>query len=139
MSEPPEAIGPTGEYSAGKYTENDKGDIAVGVRADPSTRKVVLKFGTPVKWVAITPEDVTGFAWSLIIKARAIFLEAIQLGASGSPSPMDITLAADARNRRIVIDFSLPIEELALDPEEAFAFAEALLEKQRQIIGIPLE
>lgn len=50
-------FGATGRFPEGKLQRDDQGEIQFGVACDPATRKVVIEFGTPVKWLATNAEQ----------------------------------------------------------------------------------
>lgn len=49
-----------------------------------------------------------------------------------------VGIAADPRNRKVVIQFGKPVAWLGLDPEHAETLAQSLLEKAREARGEPL-
>jgi hypothetical protein len=61
-------IGATGLHTEGKLTPADEGGIqfAIGVKDG----KVCIDFGTPCKWVGMTPEQALDMASSLIGHAK---------------------------------------------------------------------
>lgn len=64
-------IGATGRYPQGRYTNDDEGELAIAVAADPRNRIVRIEFGKPVAWLAFNPEQAETFGRMLIAKARA--------------------------------------------------------------------
>lgn len=60
-------IGPTGRFPEGKLNDADRGELkaALGVEGD----KLVLHFGTPVPWVAMTRAEALALAGALVGKA----------------------------------------------------------------------
>jgi len=62
--------GPTGEFPHGKLTGDDAGQIqfSVGIRDD----RVVMDFGTPVKWIGMTADDARVVGKTLIKHAKKI-------------------------------------------------------------------
>ena len=63
-------VGPTGEFPEGKLNENDDGELAVGMTIDNG--KVVMLFGTPITWIAFSPEQAIEFANQIIEKAKEV-------------------------------------------------------------------
>ena len=61
--------GPTGEFPAGKMTDEDEGAIAIKV-ASHATGNVVIEFGKPVAWIAMPPAMARQLAASLMAQAR---------------------------------------------------------------------
>jgi len=63
-------LGPTGTFPSGKLTRHDEGalNFAIGEQGE----SVVLKFGEPVAWMGMTPEQAVGLAELLIKKARVV-------------------------------------------------------------------
>ena len=61
-------IGATGMHTEGKLTPSDEGGIqfAIGVKDG----KVCIDFGTPCKWVGMTPDQALDMASSLIAHAK---------------------------------------------------------------------
>ena len=70
----PEAqkLGATGQYPEGKLNPDDEGEIAFAIGADKPNKKVLIDFGKPVAWIAMTPDQATQFARILIEKALEI-------------------------------------------------------------------
>lgn len=56
-------LGATGDYPAGKLNEHDEGAIQIAVGMQKG--KVVVDFGTPVKWIAMDPKMARQLAESL--------------------------------------------------------------------------
>jgi hypothetical protein len=65
-----ETLGARGGYPSGQYGDEDEGEIALGIAADPKARKVRLDFGKSVAWLALDPEQADAFADALREKAR---------------------------------------------------------------------
>ena len=63
-------LGATGEHPRGKLTPDDEGAIAFAIGDQDG--KVVIKFGTPVAWMGMTPEEAVTLAELLIKRARAV-------------------------------------------------------------------
>ena len=70
LSSTAEFRGPIGNFPAGKLTPHDEGDIqfAVGSEGD----KVVLDFGTSIRWVGMTAQEAADLASSLMKWARLV-------------------------------------------------------------------
>lgn len=65
-------LGATGQHPEGKLNPDDEGEIAFAIGADRENKKVLIDFGTPVKWIAMNPDQATQFAHILIEKAIEI-------------------------------------------------------------------
>jgi hypothetical protein len=52
-------LGATGRFPEGKLNETDQGELRVGIAEKHG--KVIINFGKPVAWVALTKEQVRGF------------------------------------------------------------------------------
>jgi hypothetical protein len=63
-------FGPTGQFPYGKLNEDDEGELRIGVAADRATETVYIEFGTPVKSLAMRPEQAIALAQSLIKNAQ---------------------------------------------------------------------
>jgi len=63
-------LGPTGEFPHGKLTVDDEGQIqfSVGIKDD----KVIMDFGTPVRWIGMTADDAREVGKTLIKHAKKI-------------------------------------------------------------------
>jgi hypothetical protein len=48
-------VGPTGAYPRGQFSDSDQGELQVAVGS--LNGRVVFRFGTPVSWLAMPPED----------------------------------------------------------------------------------
>lgn len=62
-------LGRQGTHSHGKYGDDDDGDLALAIAADPGNRKVVIDFGTPISWLALDPQGAMQFASTVMRKA----------------------------------------------------------------------
>ncbi len=63
-------LGPTGDFPEGKLNPSDEGGLNIGVAFDPSTQQVIINFGTPVRWIAMSPQQAKDFASLIISKAK---------------------------------------------------------------------
>lgn len=70
-----------GNYSHGKVSEEDDGDLMAAVFSSPD-KKVILKFPHPVTWIGMPPEMAINLARILIVNAREC----------GFKGPISITL-----------------------------------------------
>lgn len=62
--------GALGTFPAGKLVPHDEGAIQFAVKSEGD--KVVLDFGTSVRWVGMTPQDAADLASSLMKWARLV-------------------------------------------------------------------
>lgn len=62
--------GALGEFPEGQLTKQDEGAIQFAIGAKDG--KVILDFGTPVHWVAMTPQQAADLASSILSKAREV-------------------------------------------------------------------
>lgn len=58
-----QGFGATGQFPEGKIDASDEGEIKIGVAKIDG--KVILNFGSPVKWVGFTPQQARQLAESL--------------------------------------------------------------------------
>jgi hypothetical protein len=63
-------FGATGRFPRGKLNEDDEGELALGIARDPDTGHVHIRFGSPVAWFALPPEEAIEFAQAILRKAR---------------------------------------------------------------------
>jgi len=70
VSNPPDPLGPTGEFPEGKLHPSDEGELrfAVGRKSG----NVILDFGKPVAWIGMPPAIARQMAASLIQQAQAV-------------------------------------------------------------------
>ena len=61
-------VGETGEPPTGKYHPGDKGGLKAAVVREGDD--VVVYFGKPLSWVAMTAQEAAAFARTLLAKAR---------------------------------------------------------------------
>ncbi len=52
-------LGPTGRFPQGKLNEKDQGELRLAVGTKDG--HVIIDFGTPLSWVALSKEEVIGF------------------------------------------------------------------------------
>jgi hypothetical protein len=48
-------FGKTGKFPEGKIDESDEGELVLGVAFDPKSQTVIVRFDTPVAWIALPP------------------------------------------------------------------------------------
>lgn len=60
------------QWSDGRIGPHDDGDLAFAIGPHPDRELVVMDFGKPVEFVAMTPQQAIEMAQSLIKQARAI-------------------------------------------------------------------
>lgn len=60
------------QYSEGRMSETDEGDLAFAVAADAEKGIVMLDFGKLVSWVGMGPEQAAQLGSLLIQKARQV-------------------------------------------------------------------
>jgi hypothetical protein len=58
------------QYSAGRIGPDDDGDLALAVAADRAKNVVVIRFGKPVEWIGLGPDEVNGLINLLMQKLR---------------------------------------------------------------------
>ena len=58
--------GKTGDYPEGMYGPEDEGAVRFGIAADVRNNKVALNFGTPVAWMAMSPDQARNLGQALI-------------------------------------------------------------------------
>ena len=63
-------LGPTGKYPDGKLRDDDEGEVQTMIGAVEG--RVVVEFGTPVKWFALPPEMAREWAAAILTKAEEI-------------------------------------------------------------------
>lgn len=67
------------KWPDGRLSGDDDGSIAFKVGGDPDKNLVVVDFGKPVTWTAMSPADAVQFAQMLIRAARAVSTEPIRI------------------------------------------------------------
>lgn len=60
--------GPTGKYPQGKMNKQDEGELQIKIGT--SDGKVIIEFGTEIKWLGFGPKEAADFAMMLIKNAR---------------------------------------------------------------------
>ena len=60
-------IGKTDRFPQGKLSEDDEGELAFRIAADPIKNVIIIDFGTPVKWLGFPNDYAIGLA-NLILK-----------------------------------------------------------------------
>ncbi len=65
-------LGRTGKFPDGKINEDDEGEIRIQIGRDKDKNLVVIKFGTPVAWLALKPNQAIAVATMLIKHAKAL-------------------------------------------------------------------
>ncbi|MGB0970375.1 MAG: hypothetical protein ACPGVG_05360 [Mycobacterium sp.] len=68
---PATALGKVNDHPAGMYGPEDEGATQFAIGHDAQNEKVTIDFGTPVKWMAMDPEQAVHFAKALIQQAQA--------------------------------------------------------------------
>lgn len=73
-------VGPTGAYPEGKLTHDDDGELAIAVepvcnKYDPTQRRVAMRFGTAVSWIAMSSDDARAIAIALMSAATVVDAE----------------------------------------------------------------
>lgn len=63
-------LGATGNFPEGKLTEHDEGEIQIALHEHKG--KVIIDFGTPVKWVGLNPEQALDFGKAMVKQAKKI-------------------------------------------------------------------
>lgn len=66
-----QSFGPTGRHPAGKIAADDEGEINIGIAFDQTAGLVRIEFGTPVTWLALSPEKAIELAKLLMKHAGA--------------------------------------------------------------------
>lgn len=65
-------LGATGKFPAGKLDKTDEGGIRFAIATNPTTRKVIINFGTPVVWMGMDKEQAIALGESLITRAKEL-------------------------------------------------------------------
>lgn len=61
-------LGATGKFSDGKITDNDEGEIVIGITEKDG--RIIMKFGKQIEWIGFTKQQALDIAVSLIQKAN---------------------------------------------------------------------
>jgi hypothetical protein len=67
---PKPKLGPTRDYPDGKLNESDEGELMFAV--GDKDGKLVIEFGTPVKWVGMPPHVALELAQLLVNRAELL-------------------------------------------------------------------
>lgn len=67
MNEP---LGPTGKFPAGKISEDDCGQMRVGITHENGN--VIVDFGAPMVWIGMPPHQAREFAQAILLHAEAL-------------------------------------------------------------------
>ncbi len=59
-------------YPAGRMGAKDDGELAYAVAADPAHGTVIIRFGKPVEWIAMSAKDVEQLREKLLEKVVAL-------------------------------------------------------------------
>jgi len=65
-------IGPTGRFPKGKLSPEDKGELAIAIGADEEKGVIVIRFGKPMSWIAMYPDEAVALADDLLNKAHKL-------------------------------------------------------------------
>lgn len=68
-------IGATGRHPQGVLSDDDEGELRMGVARDPLDGLVHIKFGKPVAWMALPPESAVEFAKTILKHAGFSYQE----------------------------------------------------------------
>lgn len=60
------------QYSMGRISPDDDGDLAMAFTADKAKNIVVLRFGKPVEWIGMGPAEVNGMINLLVEKMHEL-------------------------------------------------------------------
>lgn len=63
-------LGPTGKFPEGKLTDNDEGEIKIGITTLKG--KIVIDFGKPIHCIGLTKEQAVDIANTLFERARKL-------------------------------------------------------------------
>ena len=59
-------------WSEGRLNAEDQGDLAVAITTDHTKKRIIMDFGKPITWLAMTAEDAVKWGTELIRRAREI-------------------------------------------------------------------
>ena len=65
-------LGPTGNFPEGKLSQDDEGELRLGLACDLAKNAVVMAFGTPVTWLGLPGPVATSLARGLNAHAAAL-------------------------------------------------------------------
>lgn len=65
------ALGATGKFPRGKLTDEDEGEIKIGIAYDQDTETVILDFGKPVTWIGFTRKQALDISRMLAHHAKS--------------------------------------------------------------------
>ena len=68
-------FGATGKFPEGKVSDDDEGELQLGVAYDELNGIVHIKFGKPVAWLGLPPANAIEFAKAIMTKAGAKRIE----------------------------------------------------------------
>ncbi len=61
--------GPTGKYPEGKLNDTDEGEVRIAI-TQTHKGKVIIDFGTPVRWIGFSKEQAIELANTILEKAK---------------------------------------------------------------------
>lgn len=61
-------LGATGNYPQGKLNEHDEGELRAGIAIQGD--KIIINFGKPIAWLAMTKQEAKTFAELLLKKSE---------------------------------------------------------------------
>lgn len=115
-------IGPTNRYPDGSpLNTTDQGGIAVGVTVLREQRRIVMRFGATLQWLALTTESAS--------QSAAAFRRLVLANFGEVPYAVDtLPLKITVDQSREIIKTTLPAaaSELVANPEVFLAWAELL-------------
>jgi hypothetical protein len=59
-------FGATGRFPEGKITEDDEGELKLGIAYDPYSKNVIIRFGKPVAWTGMPVNNAREFAMAIL-------------------------------------------------------------------------
>ena len=68
----PPSLGATGQFSEGKISEDDEGDLRIAIGHDPEKGIVMAQFGKPIAWIGMPPANARRLAQMLLDHAAAL-------------------------------------------------------------------
>lgn len=124
-------IGPTGQFPRGKLHEDDQGSLRASVGVVDGF--IVINFGTTLNWLALTPEGALQQCMALgrlAVTHGDVDLDKLDLvlfADTETDQRMTGGIDIQIKNGMIEITFPLNVEQVAFDPQGAFAFAMRLM------------